>query len=552
VNGLETAFQIKCWEHPNGVRGSACPIPPSGSWPDEVRAGTTEYTVGGLDPDTEYELELRAWYGSNQDSSNWVSVTGKTLKALSINAWFCQGPGICLTPSSQASVNQASSSQEQVSCQVGESVDVTWDVTGGRSPFSITVDGTEVTSKPASVVCKERPEQVPDSALSWLQDIIVQASDSSTPPLQKSDKLQVTVFPPPLELKASLNAYSCAPNGTVELAWSVSGGRPTYTVKVDGVVVTESPVNVQCQSTEGTQTVEVTVEDSANPANEESWTGTLNVTIPPPPPPPTQPQPLSLTNVKAMPDSCDEGGTVSLSWTVSGGTPPYTVEVDDVETTSNPFTLTCQDEAGSQTAIVTVTDDAAPSASVSASVTVTVLVPEITVTGRVNARRNDTAVGDVEVEFGFRPKDAERILPEPKDARTLQPQQIIDNDKLDDWYLSSSVIMTIDEKEVDIGQVRARLRQANDCRYYFEVCFRWSDGEAQCPGARNFYYAEKENLQWSQSHEFSRTFRPGTAASSSEGDTLMDGTGVLLFETRWSGASSSDDSAMEDVEDEDN
>ncbi len=477
TNNSESGFYLTCRESATSGTGGRCPLgpapPPAQPVAEKqlVRTPPTAFTFIGLKPDTEYEFGLQAWYGHDSYVSTWLNgITARTQPdPLELSANFTSG--------------------SPISCEVGESVEVEWAVTGGRQPVNVTVDGKAVTTSPASVVCKEasgQAGQASASAASWNQTITVQARDSRTPPVVVTKYLQVTVTPSP-------------------------------------------------------------------------------PTTPPGDGPPTPP---SLTaSITESPASCEAAEALTLEWAVqNGGGASYTITAsstapDGTETSLGELSGTstsvaCAEPVGTWTVTVTATDSSAtPTVSFSATASYEVLAPEITVTGRVNARRNDTAAGEIEVEFAFTPKDAARILPQPKAARTLKPQAIIDAGKLNDWYRSSSVIMTIDGEAVDIGQVRTRLRQASDGRYYFEICFRWSDGMAQCPDGRNFYYAEKQNLQWAQSQEFSRTFRPGAAASapsalgSSSDDMRMDGTGAVLDSTWWDAAGSSDDSQMEDVED---
>ncbi len=227
---------------------------------------------------------------------------------------------------------------------------------------------------------------------------------------------------------------------------------------------------------------------------------------------------LSLTDVQATPGACDTGGQVALSWSVSGGVAPYTVKVDGVEVEANPYALTCQAEAGSQTVQVEVEDKATPPATASALVTLTVLVPEITVSGRLYARRTMVLIeGEVveAIEFAFKPEDGDRICP----AERFVP---IESWTLNQYKQSSAVLMEIDGEDVNIGKIRAQRLEYSNGTDYIDVCFRWSDGEDDCPANNNFEFETANMDSWHYSDTFDHTFRPGTSVSSLSEDELMD------------------------------
>ena len=98
-----------------------------------------------------------------------------------------------------------------------------------------------------------------------------------------------------------------------------------------------------------------------------SVTVTAPVAPPPPPPPPTLR--VSLTSSSS---SCQTGGSITLSWTISGGTAPYSATISG-SAASSGSSHSCGSSAGSKTFALQVTDSGSPrqSASDSTSVTVT-------------------------------------------------------------------------------------------------------------------------------------------------------------------------------------
>lgn len=103
------------------------------------------------------------------------------------------------------------------SCQRGSSVRVNWSISGGTTPYTVTVDGTTDRASPASVAC---------TATGSSQTIVVAVRDSSKPALRQSKSLTVSVTKPPAA-KYSFEGRSRArirSSGRVEFCFQLKGG----------------------------------------------------------------------------------------------------------------------------------------------------------------------------------------------------------------------------------------------------------------------------------------------------------------------------------------
>ena len=81
-----------------------------------------------------------------------------------------------------------SASASSLTCEAGDMVDVTWSVTGGEPPVTITVDGQTVTASPVSVTCQDT---------AGTQTVTVVAADAGVPPRSESVTLSLTVIEAP-------------------------------------------------------------------------------------------------------------------------------------------------------------------------------------------------------------------------------------------------------------------------------------------------------------------------------------------------------------------
>ena len=101
------------------------------------------------------------------------------------------------------------------------------------------------------------------------------------------------------------------------------------------------------------------------------WVGTTFTT-----PAAPKPTPLSLS-VTPSKTSCLTGGTVTLNWSVTGGSGKYEVSVDGKKQSGNSATVTCQATAGDQPVTVVVADKMHSTLTKTQTITLTVTKPKV-------------------------------------------------------------------------------------------------------------------------------------------------------------------------------
>ena len=208
----------------------------------------------------------------------------------------------------------------------------------------------------------------------------------------------------------------------------------------------------------------------------------------------TKPTPVSLS-ASVSPTSCESGESVTVQWSVSGGSGSYRVTVGGVAKTGSSANVTCQQTAGTQTIAVVATDTKHPTLNDSESLSVAVKSPP-TVTGQVAAR----LLSSGKIELAFRPTGKSRILPT---LRFYTP----DTTKLTRWASSSDVIGPAGkEKNRLLGQITVKHIKTTSS-YYVDVCFRPAGAsQRMCPSQNNFYYKTVTVDRWLYTGAF--TFKP--------------------------------------------
>ncbi len=421
-----------------------------------VSSGGT-HTFTRLIPGTEYTLGVQA--RDETRKSNWSSVTGQTAKPTptGLNA---SGTGTGLTFSWDSMAGA-------LEYQVRRSGDTTeTKLSGTAHQFSGLTAGTQYT-----LGVRAR------YATGWSTWASVTAS-------------------PDFSVSASANPTSCTTGGTVQVAWSVSGGTSPYSVTVDGQSAASSPTTVTCKATAGTQVVTVAATDSSKPEKSGSSTVTLTVTA----------QGLSLS-ASASPTTCTTGETVEVTWSVNGGTSPYTVTVGGESVTSSPTTVTCQATAGTQTVRVAATDASNPQLSASRSVTLTVTTPT-SVETRIKARKLSN--GTIELVVRFR--NGEELEPT---KRFANPANMTDGK----WDQSETLSHEFGGETFVLGRVSVKLDNTV-CPAKLEVTFLPSSGERITPTQNKFLLNTAENT-W----RYTSWFTLPLTSSDSEGESGPVGSG---------------------------
>ena len=174
-----------------------------------------------------------------------------------------------------------------------------------------------------------------------------------------------------------------------------------------------------------------------------AWTSATATTLAPGSTTPVDP--LALT-ASASPTTCETGGSVTVSWTPSGGSGSYNVTVDGQAVSGGSATVDCQTTAGTQMVVVMASDagDAQSSATVSLTLTVTEPAP-ITARLRLAARYLTDGRGEFKLEL-----DGDGEI-EPS-ARFV----LVSGMTQGAWVNSSAVSGEVGGRTISLGQISAR------------------------------------------------------------------------------------------------
>ena len=158
-----------------------------------------------------------------------------------------------------------------------DAVPISWQVTGGRAPYSA---AAEQFQQPGGRVDLDCP------AALGAQILTLSISDSSDPVQLVSGSVTLTVVAP-LSFSLTNSALSCEAGGTLTVGWSLSGGGGSYTVSATGQPdVTASAGGgsrqYECPATAGTHTWILTATDRQAPDLSTSQALSLTVTRPRP------------------------------------------------------------------------------------------------------------------------------------------------------------------------------------------------------------------------------------------------------------------------------
>ena len=286
------------------------------------------------------------------------------------------------------------------------------------------------------------------------------------------------------------------------LTWLASTGVTGYEVRLDGGPESDSSGALEHEFTSLTEGVQHTLSVRAvNHVSESAW---QSVTF--------TPSALSLS-ATLTPTTCETGGEVSLSWSLSGGMAPYAVTVDGVSPSSDPLMIACQDMAGTQTIAVSASDASTPplSATVTLKLEVTEPVPGPAVNLRLAARY--LADGRIEVKLEL---DSVEIEPAERfiDAATGNGGQ---------WYDSAESTATIEGATWSIGHISVRENDAV-CPPYVTVTVLAADGTRTVPLQNRLRHGGADIGDWYWSEEFSITLPAEARGVAGASATMQTGT----------------------------
>jgi hypothetical protein len=284
---------------------------------------------------------------------------------------------------------------------VGTPYSSTIGVLGGTAPYACTITSGVL---PAGLALSANCLVSGTPTVAGTANLIVNATDSSSPTGTVSGPVSLTITPAPLRF-----SLFSLPNGTVGTPYSsvipVTGGTAPYSCVIDaGVLPSGLALSTNCLVV-GVPLVAVTVSltvrvtDTSNPAG--TVTGVVGLTI--------LPTPLTLT-LTSLPNGIV--GTPYLATVgVLGGTAPYTCSIT---TGLLPAGLTLSPScvvsgtptvAGTSSVTVKATDSGNPVQTVSGpeTITITPLVPTLVITSPPSATVNVAYTGAIGVTGGTGP-----------------------------------------------------------------------------------------------------------------------------------------------------
>ena len=224
---------------------------------------------------------------------------------------------------------------------------------------------------------------------------------------------------------------------------------------------------------------------------------------------------LTLT-ASASPTSCETGGEVTVSWTVTGGSGSHNVTVDGTARSGSSTKLTCQATAGAQTVTVKATDQAHTHLTATETLTLTVTDP-VTLTATVSPTSCETD-GEVTVSWTVTGGSGSHTVTVDGNAQTgsstkvtcqaVAGTQTVAVKATDKTYTNRSATKTLTltvTKPAPPSTVEAKLwaRRLSDNR--IELALRLADGKVITPDKRFASPTTMTNLAWKNSETLSVT-----------------------------------------------
>ena len=325
------------------------------------------------------------------------------------------------------------------------------------------------------------------------------------------------------------------------LQWSAVTGATEYDVRRDAGESTEPAETSTSHRFTGlsagtTYQLEVRARNefgasgwSSRPVTTEAAADTPSDPAPDPtddsdPPGDSDPGPALTLTASAAPASCVAGDSVSVSWSVAGGTPPYTVTVDGVTqantlteaaATDRETTVVCQASADTQTVVVEVSDSADPAVrrSQSLSWTVTASGPPDSLEAEIRGQ----ILADGRVETRLRWADGTELTPTKRYARLSE----ITHGR---WQLTEPLTHTLNGVAYSLGQIALRLDN-DTCFSRIEFTFRPAGGGDQIDPEKRFLTTDTAVNTWKTTSRFqiNLSTASGALTQDSGADQLRSG-----------------------------
>ncbi|MDE2745692.1 MAG: fibronectin type III domain-containing protein [Chloroflexota bacterium] len=432
-----------------------------------------------LKPETTYRAEVRTLYGGARGYTPWARLEFTTPEAPAPEPL-----ALTVTPSA-------------ASCLTGETVEISWSVTGGSGRYTVSLDGAEQTDASAEVTCQ---------ATAGTQTVSLVAGDTVHTTLTATQSISLTVTAPSVAAPSGLSVV--ADVTALTLSWDEVNGATGYGVRLDGGAETKLTATALTHSFSGLQpSTKYQLSVRAYVGTDHSrWSNIEEATLDPPA--------LVLT-ASLSANTCETGAAVTVSWTTTGGSGSHSVTVDGVEQSGSSTAVTCRATAGSQNVIITATDQtyAQLRTTQTLGLTVTAPAPATTLTAQVRARR----LADNRVEFRLRPTGGTELeiaqrylkLPEITAGR---------------WYSSGDFTTTVDGSSYTLGVISARLDNTV-CPGQVEVTFIHAGGDRITP-TRYKLAVNRAADSWAVTSEFAIPLQSSSAlrelAQSSAGHWMVE------------------------------
>ena len=189
---------------------------------------------------------------------------------------------------------------ERAECTAGTLNPVTWEISGGTPPYTLTIDGAPVDAdaESATVLCPDLPygaTEAPATFMAIVTDsggttVTASAAYTIVPPFHGPLFSERAAGVEPLALTLTAMRSECTAGTLNPVAWTITGGTPPDTLTVDGAVVDADAerTTVTCGrlpagATEAPGAITASVTDAAG----TTATASAAYTIVPPLPPPT-------------------------------------------------------------------------------------------------------------------------------------------------------------------------------------------------------------------------------------------------------------------------
>src|SRR5712692_4538332 len=257
---------------------------------------------------------------------SWCLAIAMAIAAHTARAQTC--PQIFIAPAALPNATQSSP------------YSVTLGGSGGTPPYSFAVDTSSVLPAGLSLTPGGILSGTPTTSGSFQFGIVV--SDSVSCRTSWNMTLNVAAAPPPPcpQITIAPSFLSNATQGTpYSVTFSATGGTPPYSFAVDtssvlptGLSLTPGGILSGTPTTSGSFQFGIVVSDSASCRT--TWNMTLNVAAAPPPPCP------QITIAPSFLSNATQGTPYSVTFSATGGTPPYSFAVDTSSVLPTGLSLT--------------------------------------------------------------------------------------------------------------------------------------------------------------------------------------------------------------------